>query len=110
MQELSLIQICEMRQDKVCQDLQVVVKDSLDKHFVSESDLVTILKKADLNPIKKPMDAINTDRIETELKKNEICLLYTSPARRSTGRTRAPGIWERLSRTFAQSSRLAPIT
>nr|WP_228100122.1 cell division protein FtsQ [Parabacteroides goldsteinii] len=61
-----------MRQDKVCQDLQVVVKDSLDKHFVSESDLVTILKKADLNPIKKPMDAINTDRIETELKKNEM--------------------------------------
>ena len=61
-----------MRQDKVCQDLQVVVKDSLDKHFVSESDLVTILKKADLNPIKKSMDAINTDRIETEVKKNEM--------------------------------------
>ena len=49
-----------------------MVKDSLDKHFVSESDLVTILKKADLNQIKKPMDAINTDRIETELKKNEM--------------------------------------
>jgi hypothetical protein len=61
-----------MRQDKMCQDLQVVVKDSLDKHFVSESDLVSILKKADLNPIKKPMDAINTDKIETELKKNEM--------------------------------------
>lgn len=61
-----------MRQDKVCQDLQVVVKDSLDKHFVSESDLVSILKKADLNPIKKPMDAINTEKIETELKKNEM--------------------------------------
>ena len=56
----------------MCQDLQVVVKDSLDKHFVSESDLVSILKKADLNPIKKPMDAINTDKIETELKKNEM--------------------------------------
>jgi len=62
----------DMKQDKVCQDLQVVVKDSLDKHFVSESDLVSILKKADLNPIKKPMDAINTDKIETELKKNEM--------------------------------------
>ena len=62
----------DMTEDKVCQDLQVVVKDSLDKHFVSESDLVSILKKADLNPIKKPMDAINTDKIETELKKNEM--------------------------------------
>ena len=47
----------EIRQDSICQDLQVVVKDSLDKHFVSESDLVSIL---------------NTDRIETELLKNEM--------------------------------------
>ena len=31
----------EIRQDSICQDLQVVVKDSLDKHFVSESDLVS---------------------------------------------------------------------
>ena len=62
----------ERRQDKVCQDLQVVVKDSLDKHFVSESDLVHDPQKADLNPIKKPMDEINTDRIETELQKNEM--------------------------------------
>jgi len=62
----------DMRQDKECHELQVVVKDSLDKHFVSESDLVSILKRADLNPIKKPMDDINTDRIENELKKNEM--------------------------------------
>lgn len=62
----------DMRQDKECHELQVVVKDSLDKHFVSESDLVSILKRADLNPIKKPMDEINTDRIESELKKNEM--------------------------------------
>ena len=61
-----------MRQDKVCQDLQVVVKDSLDKHFVSESDLVSILKKAGLNPLNKPMDDINTEKIEEELKKNEM--------------------------------------
>lgn len=56
----------------MCRDLQVVVVDSLDKHFVSESDLVHILKKADLNPIKRPMDEINTDRIENELLKNEM--------------------------------------
>lgn len=61
-----------MRQDKVCQDLQVVVKDSLDKHFVSESDLVSILKKASLNPLNKPMGDINTEKIEEELKKNEM--------------------------------------
>ena len=53
----------EIRQDSICQDLQVVVKDSLDKHFVSESDLVSILKKAGLDPIKRPMADVNTDRI-----------------------------------------------
>ena len=62
----------EIRQDSICQDLQVVVKDSLDKHFVSESDLVSILKKAGLDPIKRPMADVNTDRIETELLKNEM--------------------------------------
>ena len=61
----------ESRQKELCRDLQVVVVDSLDKHFVSESDLVHILKKADLNPIKRPMDEINTDRIENELLKNQ---------------------------------------
>ena len=62
----------ESRQKELCCDLQAVVVDSLDKHFVSESDLVHILKKADLNPIKRPMDEINTDRIENELLKNEM--------------------------------------
>ena len=46
-----------------------MVKDSLDKHFVSESDLVSILKKAGLDPIKRSMADVNTDRIETELLK-----------------------------------------
>ena len=62
----------EIRQDSICQDLQVVVKDSLDKHFVSESDLVSILKKAGLDPIKRSMADVNTDRIEMELLKNEM--------------------------------------
>lgn len=55
----------ESRQKELCRDLKVVVVDSLEKHFVRESDLVYILKKADLNPIKKPMDKVNTDRLKT---------------------------------------------
>ena len=62
----------EMRQTELCHDLQVVVVDSLDKHFVSENDLVYILKSAGLNPIKKSMNEINTDKIEAELMKNEM--------------------------------------
>lgn len=62
----------ERRQDYVCQDLQIVVKDSLDKHFVNEEDVVYILKKAGLNPIKKSMNSINTDEIEAELLRNQM--------------------------------------
>lgn len=62
----------QMKREVVCYDLEVVVKDSLDKHFVSESDLVYILKKAGLNPIEKSMNAINTDKIESVLLKNEM--------------------------------------
>ena len=62
----------EMRQSEPCQNLQVVVVDSLDKHFVSENDLVYILKSAGLNPIKKLMNEVNTDKIESELLKNEM--------------------------------------
>ena len=62
----------DMRQDYVCHDLEIVVKDSLEKHFVDESDLVYLLKKAGLDPIKSPMHLINTDKIESELIKNEM--------------------------------------
>ena len=62
----------EERQDMSCKSLQVVVKDSLEKHFISESDLVALLKKAQLDPRKQPMKSINTELIEKELLKNEM--------------------------------------
>ncbi|MDR1202846.1 MAG: cell division protein FtsQ [Tannerellaceae bacterium] len=62
----------DIRQDTVCHDLVVVVKDSLDKHFVTTDDLISLLKQARLNPIGQPMNTVNTHRIETELLKNEM--------------------------------------
>lgn len=72
------------RQEGVCHDLEVVVKDSLEKHFVDESDLIYQLKKARLNPIKRPMAEINTEQIEAELRKNEMISqieAYKTPSR-----------------------------
>lgn len=60
------------RQQSVCRELQVVVADSLEKHFVSESDLAAWLRRADLNPVGKPLEEVNTDRIEQSLLKNEM--------------------------------------
>lgn len=62
----------ERKEDYVCHDLQIVVKDSLDKHFVNEEDVRLLLDRAHLDPVGKPMGEVNTDRIETELLKNEM--------------------------------------
>lgn len=62
----------DMKQGGVCRGVEIVVKDSLDTHFVNERDIESILRKANLNPVKKPMNAINTDLIETELRRNEM--------------------------------------
>ena len=66
------IYFSEERQYMPCKDLQVVVKDSLDKHFVSESDLIELLRKAKLDPRKQPMTLVNTEQMEMELRKNEM--------------------------------------
>ena len=62
----------EDRQDMVCNDLQVIVKDSLDKHFVTEGDLTRLLEQAELNPIGQLITEVNTELIEQELLKNEM--------------------------------------
>lgn len=62
----------ETDNQQLCNNLIVQVKDSLEKHFVTKDDLITLLKNADLNPIGKPISAINTERIEEELMRNEM--------------------------------------
>lgn len=60
------------RQVKTCTDIRIVVKDSLEKHFVNEKDVELILKRASLNPIGKPMGKINTEKIENVLMDNQM--------------------------------------
>lgn len=56
----------------VCTDLVIIVKDSLDKHFITQTELKAILKNAHLDPIGKKMDAVNTEAIEKALEKNQM--------------------------------------
>jgi len=55
-----------------CHNVQIVVTDSLDKHFVSDLDVLTMIKHSGLNPVNKPMNRINTFRLEKALLKNEM--------------------------------------
>lgn len=80
---LAAVFFHDRKEDGVCNDLQIVVKDSLNKHFVTEADVIEQLKRAGLNPIKKSMQAINTDKIEKELMKNEMIAkveVYKTPS------------------------------
>ncbi|MDR2916930.1 MAG: cell division protein FtsQ [Tannerella sp.] len=56
----------------LCEKVEVVIADSLDKHFLKEKDIVAYLKKANLYPLKKKGNEINTHDIEDALLKNEI--------------------------------------
>ena len=64
--------LVERKQTAPCAGMQIVVRDSLDKHFVNEADLSQILRKAGLDPMKQNMDEINTEKIESVLQKNDM--------------------------------------
>jgi cell division protein FtsQ len=55
-----------------CREVEVVITDSLEKHFLKEQDIVAYLKKARLYPLNKNGDSINTYHIKNMLLKNEI--------------------------------------
>ncbi|MDR2776198.1 MAG: cell division protein FtsQ [Tannerella sp.] len=55
-----------------CKEVEVIVADSLDNHFLKERDIVAYLKKARLYPLNKNGDSINTYSIKNVLLKNEI--------------------------------------
>jgi cell division protein FtsQ len=55
-----------------CKEVEVVIADSLEKHFLKEQDIVACLKKARLYPLNKRGDSINTYKIRDALLKNEI--------------------------------------
>jgi cell division protein FtsQ len=71
------------KQEDTCKDLAIVVKDSLEKHFITAREIKALLNQAQLNPIGKPMRSVNTERIEKELMKNQMIAgmeVYKTPS------------------------------
>lgn len=62
----------DIRRSDTCKAIEIVVKDSLDKHFVTEAELTSFLKREKMYPINKPMSEINTEKIEKALLTNEM--------------------------------------
>lgn len=74
----------DVKEEGVCRDLEIIVRDSLDKHFVTNADLIYLLKKAKLYPVQVPMNKINTEKIEQALLSNDMIShveVYKTPSR-----------------------------
>jgi cell division protein FtsQ len=56
----------------ICENVEVVVADSMEKQFLGGKDIVAYLTKANLYPLHKNRDEINTYLINEALLKNEI--------------------------------------
>ena len=57
---------------QVCGEVEVVVKDSLEKKFLKEKDVVAFLKNAKQYPLNKKRGEINMQDMENALLKNDI--------------------------------------
>ncbi|GHU91698.1 cell division protein FtsQ [Bacteroidia bacterium] len=56
----------------VCKDLEVVVKDTLDRHFIESKDVAILLRNTGLSPIGRKLTEINTGVIEEKLRENKL--------------------------------------
>ncbi len=56
----------------VCKNLEVVVKDTLDRHFIDSKEVAVMLKNAGLSPIGKKLTEIDTKAIEDKLEENKL--------------------------------------
>lgn len=74
----------DVKEEGLCEGMEIVLRDSLEKHFVTDGDLVYLLKQAKLYPVKTPMNEINTEKIEEKLLSNNMISkveAYKTPSR-----------------------------
>ncbi|MDR1370240.1 MAG: cell division protein FtsQ [Dysgonamonadaceae bacterium] len=58
--------------DGVCKNLEVVVKDAPERHFVDGKEVAVMLRNAGLSPIGKKLTEIKVEAIEEKLRKNKL--------------------------------------
>ena len=58
--------------DLVCKELRVDIVDTLDRHYLTNNDVIAGITKAGLSPVGKPLSTISTAAIENKLKENRL--------------------------------------
>lgn len=57
---------------QVCSDVQLVIKDSVYAGFITQKEIISLLKEKKLSPIGKKLSAIQTGKLEKELAKHPL--------------------------------------
>ncbi len=57
---------------KVCENVQIVITDTLDRYFISKKEIESMLKNSGLYPKGKVLKDINTGQIEDKLEENNL--------------------------------------
>ena len=57
---------------QICNDLQIQIVDTLERHYLTNEDVNALLKQASISPIGKHMDSINIDEIKEKLTENRL--------------------------------------
>lgn len=73
----------DRRQDVACHQVIVVVKDSTERSFIDEKDVVSLIKNAGLDPVNIPVSQINTEAIKQKILTNELIAdasVYKTPS------------------------------
>ena len=55
-----------------CKDIRIEIVDTLDRHYLTDNDILGYINKAGLSPVGKNLSAINTAAIESKLKENKL--------------------------------------
>jgi cell division protein FtsQ len=80
---IAFVSFYAQKQDTVCRDIQVVIRESPDKRFIEEQDILSMLKRAQIHPAGQRIREIDTEGIERELMKNAMVLkaeAYKTPS------------------------------
>ena len=57
---------------QVCQDIRLVIKDSVYAGFITKNEVSAMLKKKGISPLEQPMDRVRTDSIEQVLSRHPL--------------------------------------
>ena len=60
------------KNENICTDVDVIVVDTLERHFINSKEILLALNQTDLSPIGKKMKDINTATIEKKLAENQL--------------------------------------